>query len=496
MPRQPKGRPTIYEGKDRLHHCYLTIGTRPDGTPRRKHIKRKTATEVAEAIEETLNLLKQGSGKVAKVETLQDWLTHWVHTIQLNKRDTGTLSYNGWRDMESICRVHLIPRLGQWRLSGTKRRLEPEYVEAMYARLAASKADDGLGLAPSYVKRMHTYLRGALKLALRRGRADRNVMDLVEPPEFRARKISSLKQHEAAAVLGVALQDPDAARWCLGIIAGPRQGEVLGALWSHVNLDPPGDQTPYVELTEQIQPRKWQHGCSDPVTCVKSRVDAYGKPYNICRANPCGVKYLHGCDGTCSRSHPRYCPARLADGCWRHRDKHGNAKACPPPCPIDCRGHASTCPQRRDGGLVRSVLKTQESESSIALGAVVTELLRQHREAQQRNGTWSADGYVFPGPRGGARHPRRDYAAWRGLLARAGVGHHRLHAARHTTGTFLKATGADLKEIQSILRHTDQAMSARYVDLGLSAKHDALDKVAAALIDGDLSMILGAKRVA
>ncbi len=496
MPRTPLGVHKISKGKDGKYHSWPNLGTKPNGKRWAPHVKRDTAEEVRDAIDELKARKKQGHGKIAKIETLEQWLTHWVHVIEAGRRDVGSLSDNGWDDRESIARVHLIPRLGQWRLSGTKRRLEPEYVDEMYATLARAKAAGGCGLAPSYVKRMHVYLNVALKLAYRRGKADRNVMDLVDAPEFRAKKVKALAQHEAAAVLGVALQDPDAARWGLGIIAGPRQGEVLGLLWSQVHLDPPGTEAPYVQLEEQIQPRTWRHGCGDPVACVRNRTkvgaDGVERPHAICKTNPCGTKWIHGCAEACGKDHPRYCPARQPDGCWRHRDKDGHAKPCPPPCPADCAGHASTCRDRIGGGLVRTRLKTEESENAIALGTVVTELLRRHREAQQRAGSWAADGYVFPGPRGGARHPRRDYEAWRQLLVRAAVKHHRLHAARHTTGTFLRATGADLTEIQGILRHTELAMSARYVDLGMAAKHEALNKVAALLIEGDFSAVLRA----
>jgi integrase len=505
VPRKPLGHHKIYLGADGLYHCWPVVGTKPDGTVHRPHVKRKSAEEVADAVKELLARVTQGHGELAKIVTLAQWLDHWVHIILAARRDAGTLSQNGWDDYESICRVHLIPHLGQWRLTGIRRRLEPEHIETMYAMLAqAPYGPAGKGLAPSYIKRMHVTLNVAIKLAYKRGRADRNAMDLVDAPSAgrRAKKIWALPQRDAAAVLSAALRDPDAARWGLGIIAGPRQGEVLGILWNQVELDPPSGEVSHINLTEQIQRRTWQHGCKDPVACVRNRTTRRkGKvvPHNICKSNPCGKAYQHGCSDPCGRQ-SQHCPERvILPGCWRHRTKDGAAKACPPPCPLDCTGHASTCRDRKGGGLIRVALKTEASEEPIALGSVVTELLRRHREAQIRDGIYAEDGYVFPGKNGGPRDARRDYDAWLRLLGQAEVKHHRLHAARHTTGTFLKATGADLKEIQAILRHADMAMSGRYVDLALDAKRDALDRVAAALIDGDLSVILagqGAKKVA
>lgn len=434
MARQPKGRPSIYRGGDGQFHTYLTVGTRPDGKPDRKHIKRGTAERVAEAIEETLNRLRQGSGKLAKIETLGQWLEHWVHVIVAGKRDAGTLALSTFDDYESISRVHLIPQLGHWRITGTRRRLEPEHIEAMYVALTRQK------LAGSYVVRIHRVLRIALKLAFKRGRADRNVMELVEAPQFRARKVNALTQTEATAVLAAALTDPLAARWGLAIITGARQGEVLGIRWPHVELDPQPPDVPHIRLASQIQRRPWRHGCDDPVACAL-----------------------------------RHCTARCQRGCVKH---------------------AKACPRHRDGGLVELRLKTHASEEPLALGSAVTELLRRHREEQIKAGRFDPHGFVFSDRAGRAINPRGDYQAWCDLLARAGVKHYPLHSARHTAGTFLRATGSDLKVIQQILRHADLAMSGRYVDVAMDAKRDAVDRVAAALMDGDLSKILGAQRVA
>lgn len=490
--RQPKGRPTIYRGSDGLFHSWPAVGFKPDGTEKRKHVKRKTSDEVKDELDAIQERKKQSAGHLAKIETLGQWLHHWVHVINLAKRDAGQMKHTTWVDYESICRVHLIPDLGHWRISGTKRRLEPEHIEAMYAQLG------GQGLAASYVGRMHTALNQALRIAYKRGRADRNVIELVDRPTFHAKKIKGVPYQDACKLVGHALKDELAARWLLAIITGPRQGEVLGIRWSQVHLDPPGREVPHIKLEKQIQRHKWQHGCPDPVACVKTRKDAADNPVNPCRTKPCEPAFGHGCNGGCGKKLARYCPDRKRIGsCYRHVAKDGSPKPCPPLCPSDCTGHASTCPERKDGGLVETDLKTHASEAPMPLGSACTQLLREHRERQIQAGKFDEKGYVFPGhKRGTPMDPRQDYSRWQQLLTDAGVGHHRLHAARHTTGSVLSATGADLPMIRDVLRQADTAIAAEYVDFGLEARRDAVDRVAAALIDGDLSMIIGAKRVA
>jgi hypothetical protein len=271
-------------------------------------------------------------------------------------------------------------------------------------------------------------------------------------------------------------------RWILGIIQGPRQGEVLGLRWPRVVLDPTPPDVAHIVPERQLKRRGWEHGCDDPGECARPH----------CRTRPCPPKYVHGCadPGECSKQLAHACPQRMVDPdrqCSRHL-----AKRCPPLCAPGCTRHALRCPAKWGGGLVEDDPKTRRSAEPMALAAVTVELLRRHRERQiQAYGTeWDAEGFVFADERGAAMDPRRDYENWQALLRRAGVKRHRLHAARHTTGTFLRATGSDLKMIMDVLRHAKISTSEGYVDVAMDARRDAVDRVAAALMDGDLSAIL------
>jgi integrase len=516
MPRQPKGRPAIYQGKDGKFHVYLPVGTKSNGATKRKHIKRDSAAGVADEIDEVTKRVKQGAGALAKIETLEQWLTHWVEVILKARLDVGSMSRNGWEDYELLCR-NVIPAIGHWRINGTKRRLEPEHIEALYAHMAAPKPR-GQGLSESYVLRHHRMLTTSLTLAYKRGRADRNVMDLVSKDFLKTaatknKKVKSLPLAIACKAVGAALKDEDAARWAVGIILGPRQGEALGIRWPKVRLDPDDtdvSRTPHVLMHTQIQRFAWQHGCPDPVVCNKTRTrkshDRRGNEVEVrfdpCRRKVCPPVYAHGCEGTCGKKLAYVCPARkVVAPCAEHTTKDGKAKPCPPLCPENCAGHARSCPDRTEGGLMEVELKTHASEAPLALGPTCAELVREHRNKQIRAGMYDQDGFVFPGAAPDKpRDPRRDWQAWTNLLQRAGVPHHRLHAARHTAGSMLSATGADLPTIRDVLRHADVAVSSGYVDTGLEHRAAAVEKVAQALMDGGLaalsSMIEGAKRVA
>lgn len=487
MVRQPKGRPSI-TGPDKHgeYHCWLPTGAfYPNGVPKRKHIHRKDKAEVAAAIKDWEELRRLGQGVAGPIETVAQWMAYYAeHVVRPNK------AYKTWRDVESMNRLYFTPLIGSWRLTGTRRRLEPEHVEQM---LAAIPGGD------HYVQRAYRLLSRALKVAVRRGKADRNVCTMIDAPTARKARPKPLRQDYAGRVLAGALEDPAylAARVTLGVIAGPRQGEVLGLRWPRVELDPPPGEVPHVWILKKLQRRTWEHGCGDPVACVAGR-----RP-RPCRSKACPPKFDHGCGGMCGRRLGFHCPARArVAGCSTHRStRSGVVKACPPPCPARCGGHASTCPQRKGGGLVEDDTKSAASEAPIAVGGAVVELLRRHRELQQlayaaRGVPWDPDGFVFVDEQGRTMDPRRDYARWAALLERTGVPHHKLHSGRHTAGTMLRAVGSDLRLIQEQLRHADMVTTGGYVAVALEAQQEAVDKVAAALLDGEIMALLAARKVA
>jgi len=480
--RQPNRRPKIYQGSDGLWHCYVTVGTKPDGSLDRRHRQGTTASEVARKVEQLLEQAKRGGAVPQRVETVEQWLTHWLENIVRPNRAWGT--YTAYR---ALIHNYVIPSIGAWRLDGHSRRLEPEHVEAMYRRMGGTKIVRGsrakggpVTMSEGTVHKTHRMLRKALADAVRRGKASRNVCDLINPPRYRGKKVSALTIAETEAVIREAVKDELAARWLIGLFLGPRQGETLGLRWPRVHLDPPAPEEPYIEVETQIQRRTWQHGCDDPIVCAADH-----------HRQGCRPRWAHGCkDPAACRPRPHLCPVRRQGvGCSRH------TRPCPPPCPPGCAGHARHCPQRHGGGLVEVELKTEKSVRSLALPAVLVELLRQHRARQQRERqllglAWDADGLVFSQPDGRPIDASTDHRAWEALLERAGVADAKLHAARHTAGTMLVASGTDISVVQELLGHTQISTTRIYVDVAQKTKREAVDRAVSALMDGNLAALL------
>lgn len=482
MPRrQPNRRPKIYQGADGLWHCYVTLGTKPNGKLDRRHRQGRTASEVAAKVEELLDRSRRGAGVPQKIETVAQWLEHWLEHVVRPRRAYGT--YTAYR---ALVRTYVIPNIGSWRLDGHTKRLEPEHVEAMYTKMAETRIVRGSRgkakpptLSSATIHKTHRMLRKAFQDAVRRGKASRNVCDLMDPPAHRRGRVAALTLAETQAVIQTALDDDQAARWLLGLLLGPRQGETLGIRWPQVRLDPPPGEEPSVQLETQIQRRAWQHGCDDPAACAAER-----------HRKPCRPSWQHGCDDPAAcRGRDHLCPRRRQRPCRRH------VRACPPPCAPGCVGHARHCPQRHGGGLVEVDLKTEKSVRPLALPAVLVELLRQHRERQQREQQmlgrkWDPAGLVFATLAGGPIDASADHRAWEELLRRAGVADAKLHAARHTAGTMLVASGTDISVVQDILGHTQISTTRIYVDVAQQTKREAVDRAVAALMDGDLAALL------
>jgi integrase len=433
MPR----RPTIYMGSDGLYHCYVTIGRLPNGRPKRKNVSGRTETIVSDKVSEIERRRDGGEEIVSKSPTVAEWLVWYLENVVRTTRKPKT--YAAYRP---IVHLHLNPIIGRYRLSGTRNVLTADAVEACYVQL-------GKTLAPSYVRQCHRVLSRALKVAMRRGRASRNVCTLVDGPSVRRSKPKPLKLDDLVRVRDEILRDPMRARWLMSIQLGLRQGEVLGLHWSWLDLDGP---RPTLQLATQAQRQSWRHGCDDPHACALRR----------CRVKPCRPR-----SGTCRT--------------------HRNAASCRKLCPPDCTGHATACPQRRGGGIVDVEVKSERSERPLPIPPLLAAALREHRErhravARTKPADWPLRDIVFLNAGGNRIDPRRDHELWEELLVRAGVPDAPLHAARHTAATQFLASGADVATVQELLGHSDIRVTRGYMDVAAEMKREAVDALENALV--------------
>ncbi len=84
--------------------------------------------------------------------------------------------------------------------------------------------------------------------------------------------------------------------------------------------------------------------------------------------------------------------------------------------------------------------------------------------------------FVISDSEGRPRDASKDAKMWATALRAARVPRVRLHDARHTTGTLLRAAGVEPRIIQAILGHNTAAMTERYSHLGANEKALAMDQ--------------------
>jgi integrase len=140
----------------------------------------------------------------------------------------------------------------------------------------------------------------------------------------------------------------------------------------------------------------------------------------------------------------------------------------------------------------RSILRDEEdewrrrrAESSTGIGAfdpnVCVEALRTHKSRQSAERlavgpAWTDSGYVFTTPIGTAIDPRNLTRLYHGLTERAGLGHGRFHALRHSAATIAHALGVPLEVISKTLGHAGYAITADiYAHVGEKVERDAAD---------------------
>ena len=247
--------PKITQGADGQWHAWVVVGTKPNGRPDQRHVKRATREEVEERVDELLDQKKSGQVvKPGRPQTVQQWLETYFDTVAARRIDPTTIT--GYR---SKMRNYVYPQAGSVRLD----RLTPEHVDRIYLDMQRR------GLADATIVQTHRILSRALEVAFRRGMIPRNVAKLLEDnPTAKKREMTAFTESEAKQVLAAAERRRNSARWSVGLALGLRQGEALGLRWQHVNLN-----AGTMQVFWQLHRRPFEHGCVEggKPTCGRRR---------------------------------------------------------------------------------------------------------------------------------------------------------------------------------------------------------------------------------
>jgi integrase len=264
--RNPSGRSSIYYGSDGYWHGRVTVGTRDNGKPDRRHTMAKDKQKVVAKVKEWEKERDAGKVRAAgRTWTVETWLTHWVENIAAPTVRPNTLT--GYR---VAVYNHLIPGIGAHRLD----KLMPEHLERLYVALGTKRTRTGAPFKAARIHQIHRTIRTALGEAVRRHHITTNPAAIAKPPRIADEEIVPFTREEAAKLLRTASGMRNGARFVIALTLGLRKGEALGLQWRDVDLE-----AQIITIRRSVQRLNWQHGCTDK--------------------DPCGHRYA----GHCSQRH-------------------------------------------------------------------------------------------------------------------------------------------------------------------------------------------------
>lgn len=221
--RNPNRAGSIYQGKDGYWHARITVGTRDDGSPDRRHLMANSKGEIVRKAKELERARDAGSiARPGQRWTVETWMRHWLDVIATpNLRPSSAAAYR------TAVEKHIVPALGGQRLD----RLEPEHLERLYRNMI------NRGAKPATAHQVHRTMRTGLGEAVRRGHVARNVAILAKPPRVQVEPVEPLSLEEVQRLMAAAETEPNGARWAVALALGLRQGEALGLRWSDVDFE-------------------------------------------------------------------------------------------------------------------------------------------------------------------------------------------------------------------------------------------------------------------
>ncbi|WP_079406221.1 site-specific integrase [Streptomyces sp. 3211] len=233
------GEDSIYWDKSKNRYVgAVSLGFTPAGKRKRPKVSGKTKTEVRAKIRKLRSELAT-DGKAPANYTVGQAVNDWL-AKGLRGRDESSLAL-----YQSLAKNHVIPQLGHAKLQ----QLEADAVDDWLVGRAEVLGDESL-------KKVRSILKRSINHAQRRGRANRNVVELVDLPEGRPGKpSSSLSMAEAESILRAREGSWIHAYVVLALLVGVRTEEERPLTWTHVHTEAQGEVKPHIDVWRSVRRR-------------------------------------------------------------------------------------------------------------------------------------------------------------------------------------------------------------------------------------------------
>lgn len=174
--------------------------------------------------------LMPAAHRVTVAQVCEDWL-------KFERSDVGEKTKEGDSDKY---RVHIKPHLGGRRLKD----LRPDEVDKWLLKLSSD-------LSTSTLKQVRSVLRRSINRAVKRGLAERNVVDLCPAPKGRTgRPSKSLTLQQASDILEKTRKHHMHPYIAVSLLVGVRPEEVRALRWDRVHLE---EATPYIDVWRSVR---------------------------------------------------------------------------------------------------------------------------------------------------------------------------------------------------------------------------------------------------
>jgi integrase len=233
---------SIYKMQDGRWRAAVSIGKDADGKPKRKVFTAATRREVADEMTKALRDQHHGINIAPGKETVAQFLNDWLKTIKSDVAPATYVSYEG------VVRLHLIPALGDLRLSklGVQhvQRLKEETTHAVVKvgprvkkLVEGQPAPAPRHLSSTTVKYCLVVLRMALDHACKLDLVPRNVALLVDFPKLEQSEIEPFTAEQAMKFIEATKGHRLGALFSVALAIGLRKGEALGLKWSAIDFE-------------------------------------------------------------------------------------------------------------------------------------------------------------------------------------------------------------------------------------------------------------------
>lgn len=257
--RAPNGMGSVRQDKATgTWHGYVSLGDRPDGSRRRKHVRGPDKETVRR---EMLRLL----GDVAPTDpaaarSVASWMVEWLDEVQRTRKPSTFASY------ETYVRRFIIPGVGKVRLD----KLTDAQVLSVVTTPAGAESRRAclktFSVALNEAWRKHLVTENAAA-RVRLDRPAPRFEDEESEPVLGStstghRRVRALSPEETAALIRTALTQRSGVRWVLALALGLRQSETLGVCWRDIDWE---ERT--ITIRRSYIRRSYRHGCRDPQLC-------------------------------------------------------------------------------------------------------------------------------------------------------------------------------------------------------------------------------------